>query len=244
MTNDELKKARAFYHSLTGLEAILESAKVTITETPFAEVLSAELTRIKQEFPSLLPPLDLRSHLSSNGRYYQTQGLRSVLAIALSRLKVAIEATDNTPVTSRKDFPFVKDPAIRSIVERDFLEIQRAYVSGCWKSVIILAGGVIEAILLDQLQQHVSPAMKSQKAPKGKEISDWGFVHLILVSVDLKLVQPGLDKLSHSIREYRDLVHPAVEVRSSLQVNREEATIAIEILIMLHRELSNPFYGS
>ena len=69
-------------------------------------------------------------------------------------------------------------------------------------------------------------------------------MHLILVSVDLKLVQPGLDKFSHSVREYRDLVHPAVEVRSSLQVNREEATIAIEILNMLHRELSNPFYGS
>jgi hypothetical protein len=241
MTTDELKKARAFYHSLTDLETILASAKLTVTETAFAEIISAELTRVKQEFPSLLPPLDLKPHLSQNGRFYQTQGLRSVLTIAISRLRVALETSESTPVTLQKDFPFVKTPAIRNIVERDFLEIQKAFVSGCWKSVIILTGGVIEAILLDQLHQNASSAIKSVKAPKGKEISEWGLVHLILVSVDIKLVPPGLDKLSHSIREYRDLVHPTVEVRSALKVNPEEARIAIEVLNMLHRDLSNPF---
>ena len=161
-----------------------------------------------------------------------------MLALALGRLKVAIESSETTPVTQHKDFTFVREAALRSIVERDYVEIQKAFVSGCWKSVIILAGGIIEAVLIDKLQQQASLAKSSSKAPKGKEISDWGLVHLILVSVDLKIVPPGLDKLSHSIREYRDLVHPTVELRSNLKVNPEEARIAIEVLNMLHRDLS------
>jgi len=174
MTNDELQKARDFFHSLTGLETIMESGKLSVVEPPVAELLNGELSRIKQEFPSLLPPFDLDSHLSRDRRYYQAQGLRSVLAIALSRLRVAIEGSENTPVTERKIFSFIPDSAIRNIVERDYLEIQRAYLSGCWKSVIILAGGVIEAILLGQLQKKAGPAMKSPKAPKEKELVNGG----------------------------------------------------------------------
>jgi hypothetical protein len=63
-------------------------------------------------------------------------------------------------------------------------------------------------------------------------------VHLILVAVDLRLVTPGVEKLSHSVREYRDLVHPSVQVRTQLKSDKEEARIAIEVLNMLHRDLS------
>lgn len=239
MTNEEVKKARGFYHSLASLEPVFEtSAKIGVMQPATVVLLSAELNRIYQELPSLLPPFDLKSHQSKNGPYFNAEGIRSVLAMALGRLKVAIESAETTPVTQHKDFTFVKEAALRSIVERDYIEIQKAFVSGCWKSVIILAGGVLEAILIDQLQQKSSLAKSSPKALKGKEISDWGLVHLILVAVDLKLVLPGLDKLSHSIREYRDLVHPTVELRSNLKVNPEEARIAIEVLNMLHRDLS------
>ena len=239
MTDDELKKIRGYYHSLVSLEPVFESSSKTgVVRPATVGLLSDELIRIEREFPSLLPQFDLGVLKSRNGEYFYAEGIRSVLALALGRLKVAIESSAATPVTQHKDFISVRDPALRSIVERDYVEIQKAFVSGCWKSVIILAGGVIEAVLIDQLQRKVSLAKSSPKAPKGKEIGDWGLVHLILVSADLKLVPPGLDKLSHSIREYRDLVHPTVEVHSGLKISPEEARIAIEVLNILHRDLS------
>lgn len=70
------------------------------------------------------------------------------------------------------------------------------------------------------------------------DIQDWGLVHLIVSSVELKLINPGVDTYSHSVRGYRDLVHPTVEIRSKLKVDLEEARIALEVLNMVHRDLT------
>jgi hypothetical protein len=162
--------------------------------------------------------------------------------MALGRLEIAAEQSTASPVTQSREFPFVKDGELRKIIERDYQELQQAYVAKCWKSVIILAGGMVEAILTDLLLQHEAKALASSKAPKDKQgkaiaVRECGLVHLILVAVDLKLINPGADKLSHSIREYRDLVHPSVEIKSGLRVDMEEARIAVEVVNMIHRDL-------
>lgn len=42
---------------------------------------------------------------------------------------------------------------------------------------------------------------------------------------------------AHSVREYRNLVHPGREVRENLSFGREEAAIALEVLRILVRDL-------
>ena len=158
-------------------------------------------------------------------------------------LGIRHKASPSLEVMQLKEFSFVKDTALRTIIERDYQEIQQAFTAKCWKSVIVLSGGTIEAVLIDLLLRHESIAMASEKAPKDKGgkvriVQDWEFVYLILVAVELKLVNPGIDKLSHSIREYRDLVHPMVEIKTRLRVDVEEAKIALELLNMIHRDLS------
>lgn len=128
---------------------------------------------------------------------------------------------------------------LRDLIERDYAEIQRAFISECWKSTIILSGGAIEALLLDLLQKNAANALSATKAPKGKSnLETWVLSELINVAVELQLVPVGVEKLSHSLREYRNLVHPGKEIRDKLIFDREEAKIAIEVLHILHRELS------
>ena len=50
------------------------------------------------------------------------------------------------------------------IPERNYSEIQRAFVAQSWKSVIIIWCGAIEAILLDLLKQDEEKVKSSQKA--------------------------------------------------------------------------------
>ena len=89
------------------------------------------------------------------------------------------------------------------------------------------------------MEKKAAKAKAATKAPKDKaNIRDWGFVHLILVAEQLSLIHTGVEKLSHSVRQYRDLVHPSVEIRDKLKVAPEEARIAMEVLMMLHRDLS------
>jgi hypothetical protein len=168
----------------------------------------------------------------------QLDYLKFFLKCELEPFLIETENNRATPVTQSRDFSFINDIEVKKIIERDFAEIQRAFISKCWKSVIILSGGAIEAILLDQLVQNESNAKSSAKAPKNSDIKLWDLKDLIEVAIDLNLVHTGIDKLSHSVREYRNLVHPGNEIRNKLRFAEEEARIAIEVFNMLQRDLS------
>jgi hypothetical protein len=107
------------------------------------------------------------------------------IARALPRLEVALEEAESLPV-EKLEFIFIRDENLRRIVERDFQEIQRAYLVKCWKSVIILAGGAMEAILLDLLLGREDKAKSAKKAPRKNDIRSWDLSELIAVAVELE----------------------------------------------------------
>jgi hypothetical protein len=219
---------------------VFDEAKGNISQIP-VQILAREITELLREFPGLVPPFNAQeclSHRHDQTSYYASYGIRAYLSPVLGRLQIAIEDTTDTPVTEHKDFSFVRDPAIRRILERDFTEAQRAYIAECWKSVLVVSGGMIEAILTDLLLQNAALATASPSAPKQSDISRWDLADLIKVAVTMKLVTPGVEKLSHSIREYRNLIHPGNEVRNQLHFDAEEARIALEVLSIVHRDLS------
>jgi len=178
------------------------------------------------------------SHTASGTRYYDIAGLRSYLSRVIGRLQIESEEPADTPVTERREFAFIRSRDLRRIVERDYAEAQRAFIAECWKSTIVLAGGMIEAILSDLLLANQTLVTGATKAPKNPDISRWDLADLINVAVELKLVSAGVEKLSHPIREFRNLIHPGNEVRNSLQFGAEEAKIALEVLHIVHRGLS------
>ena len=243
MTQEKLKKLRAYYHSLLGLQRIIEDAAkehANMEGTPL-RVLTEEVGRLQVDFPGLVQEFraqDYYSHSSAGDDYFRVAGVRSYLAITLATLKIAVEETESTPVTETRDFSFVADPELRKVVERDYAEVQRAYIAKCWKSVIILSGGAIEAVLVDRLLQDTGSARSASKAPKESDIRKWDFADTINVCVELGLVSPSAERLSHSVRQYRNLVHPGNEIRNKLTFDAEEARIALEVLHIIHRDLS------
>jgi hypothetical protein len=61
---------------------------------------------------------------------------------------------------------------------------------------------------------------------------------LIAVAVEMNKVSDAVEKLSNPVREYRNLAHPGNELRTGLSFGAEEARIALEVLHILHRDLS------
>ncbi len=244
MDSDKLNKLRAIYHSLLEQQRLLTGLDLKGgMDIESASVLSLvnEFEQLKLEFPDLVRPFDPGQYRTFDARgklYFNYVGVLSYASMVLGRLKVLIEEPLDTPVTETRQFAFINDANIRKIAERDYDEIQRAYISKCWKSVIILCGGAIEAILTDLLICHDTEAKQAKSAPDKSDISRWGLSELIDVAVELKLVTEGVKKLSHPVREYRNLVHPSNEIRNELRFDAEEARISLEVLHILHRDLS------
>lgn len=242
MNDDELKKLRQHFHSIRGILHVLEEATGNIDHYP-VESIGEEIGLLLRDFPDIVPdfnPQQFFSHASpqSGTRFYDVGGLRSYLSRVIGRLQIDIEESGDTPVTQRKEFMFVAEDDLRRIIERDYAEAQRAFIGECWKSVIVLSGGLIEAILSDLLIANQGLLSKASNKPKQEDIKRWDLVDLINVAVELDLVSAGVEKLSHPIREFRNLIHPGNEIRNNLQFGQEEARIALEVINIVHRSLS------
>jgi hypothetical protein len=131
---------------------------------------------------------------------------------------------------------------VRKIVERDYRELdQRAFPDESWKSTVILAGSILEAVLYDLLtkdQPAISSAMGSVHAPKKrggatKDITrhthadQWSLNDLIKVACDLRLLPHKDEQAIHVVlREYRNFVHPRLEVKMGINISEGHATAA------------------
>lgn len=148
------------------------------------------------------------------------------------------------PIEEKIDLPtfdFIKIEKLRQVLIRDYNEIIKCKNNACWKSVIILSGSSIEAILFDLLKQNERNAMTASAAPKSKgkvlPVEKWRLNSLIDTAWSLKLINKSVTALSHSAKEFRNLVHPIEEIKGNYKLEKEEAENAFLILKTLIRDL-------
>ena len=242
-TEDQLKKLRTYRRVLgshAGIVANKAANKHAVVTDADAAPIIGELARLERDFPGLAPQFDLVREVDTlREGFYHIAGFQAHLASVLGRLETELESTNEaSPVIEKREFSFVRDVKLRAILERDYSEIQTAYVAHCWKSVIILSGGALETVLLDVVRRNEAAAKASPKAPKQADITKWDLSDLIDVCVDRKLVNEFAAAASHATRAYRNLVHPGNEIRTGLIFAEEEARIALTILQAIHRDLS------
>ena len=106
------------------------------------------------------------------------------------------------------------EPILGNILEKRWDEIQKCIDSGAYLSSTILMGSMLEGILLSVFQKYPKEANTSTNAPKDsktgkvKHFADWSLSEMINVSHDLKWIGLDVKRFSHSLREFRNLIHP------------------------------------
>lgn len=129
---------------------------------------------------------------------------------------------------TKRDLDFMKNAPLKAVIQRDCEEIERAFKAECWKSAIILSGAAIEATLADALFSKLNDSKLMRESLN----------RLIETAAEKKLVKADVAQMSQTIRNYRNLVHAAVETRTELHCCEETAAIAIEVLRLVWKDLS------
>lgn len=149
------------------------------------------------------------------------------------------------------NFSFIKGKKVRQVAERDYYELLRLKNTKVPKARMILAGGIIEAILLDAVgrrERWVRAKLEKSlvSPPKGK-VKDWRLFELMQGAEVLKLWPDTVGALAASVREFRNLVHPGKEVDGDYEISFRVARIAEDVLDMFidhlrkaHRKHSPP----
>ncbi len=127
-------------------------------------------------------------------------------------------------------FDFVTDEAFRGSLVADYAELARCREAGAWKAVHVLAGSIVEAVLMDHL---VAEGLVSRDDALKLDLA-----RALAVARDAKVVSAKASDLSAVIRDYRNLIHPGRAIRLSEAIDRETARVAESLVSILVAEIS------
>jgi hypothetical protein len=128
------------------------------------------------------------------------------------------------------EFDFINDDRFKLLLKRDFGELQACFEAKAFKAVLVLAGSIVEAVLLDHYYNSV-PIEKRDGVLK-MDLFD-----LVDAAHRDKVLTVRSKDLSSVVRNYRNLIHPGKEVRLNETVDEETASVAIALTKMIVKEI-------
>jgi hypothetical protein len=108
----------------------------------------------------------------------------------------------------------VADPDLVPLLNQRIDEIDACRESGCYLAAVVLAGSLLEGILLDAAEKRPipdqiwdEPAAKEEKIRRAKSSSDWNLHTLAYVAHRLGWIDTDAHEVGKALRKFRNLVH-------------------------------------
>ncbi len=128
------------------------------------------------------------------------------------------------------DFNFIVIPELRSCLETDYKEIQACLKAQAWKAVHVLAGSVIEAVLID--------ALSSEAGVNTSNLESMELGPLVALAKEKAVLSEEAVDLSTVVRKYRNLIHPGRIKRLEKVVDKSGAIVAAQLVEIITAEVA------
>ena len=127
------------------------------------------------------------------------------------------------------------DGIVTEILNYRFVEINICLEREAPLSAIFLIGSSLEGILLGVALKNIKEFNQSKSSPKDKEgktkqFPMWSLSNFIDVSFELGLLNQDVKKFSHSLRDFRNYIHPYEQMISNFQPDKHTARICWQVL--------------
>jgi hypothetical protein len=179
-------------------------------------------------------------------RLGHVQGLGSLNPISIIR-NLLSECPDEFPSKDTAELHFIEDSDLRSNLELDISATNQALSNAEWKAATVLAGSVIEALLLWILKKHDqdrSTAVNTLVEDKtllidpGGNLDKWTFHTFIEVAAKLEIIGENTAQQARLAKGFRNLIHPGREQRLGQKCDRGTALAAVAAVEFVVRDLS------
>lgn len=136
------------------------------------------------------------------------------------------------------------ESALAAVLQYRINEIEKCFSSGSPLAVILLAGSTLEGILLGVAIQHPKQFNSAKSSPKDKNskvkpFHEWSLSAFIDVAKELGLIQHDTHKFSHSLRDFRNYIHPFEQMSSGFSPREHTAKICLQVLRAAIHEISD-----
>ena len=124
------------------------------------------------------------------------------------------------------------DVGIGELLKDRWNEAQLCVDKGAYLAATILMGSLLEGMLLGVMQRKPQQANQASNAPKDKtsgkikHFSQWSLSEMIDVAHNLGWINLNVKRFSHSLREFRNLVHPYEQLLTKAQPDVDTCKIS------------------
>ena len=136
------------------------------------------------------------------------------------------------------------DTLVLDVLNQRLIEIEKSIKTGASLSVIIMCGSVLEGLLLGVALKNMKEFNQSPSSPKDKEtgkvlqFQDWTLNNFIDVAHNIGFLGLDVKKFSHSLRDFRNYIHPYQQMSSQFNPDIDTAKISWQVLKATINDLS------
>lgn len=170
---------------------------------------------------------------------------------ALIAIRTAVLATPKEVANSNIDdippdfSPLAGNVAMRDILTRRWSECSKCVGAEAHLAAIVMMGGLLEALFVARANKMLdkNPLTSAANAPRDKvtgkciNYQEWMLDTYIRVGTELGWITESAKDLADNLKEYRNFIHPAKELRYGVTLGLNDSSIFWQVTKALSRQL-------
>jgi hypothetical protein len=141
--------------------------------------------------------------------------------------------------------PLAGNQQMRDILTRRWHECAKCVKADAHLAAIVMMGGLLEALFVARANKMTdkTPLVSAANAPKDKatgkttNYQDWMLDSYIKVAHELRWITESAKDVADKLKEYRNFVHPAKELRYGVELGLNDSTMFWQVTKALTRQL-------
>ena len=206
-----------------------------------ADAPSVDLAAVDACFTTVL---DATAKYAAKATYLNALKDAKAALIAVRTAALIVPTADSDDVVP--DFsPLVGNQQMREILTRRWEECAKCVNADAHLAAIVMMGGLLEALFVARANKMPDkiPLTSATNAPKdkttGKTINyqDWMLDTYIKIGFELKWITESAKDIADKLKEYRNFVHPAKELRYGVTLGFNDSSIFWQVTKAVTRQL-------